>query len=92
MWRVRVLLFLNAPTAADLPSDSGLLGGGLQGGITSAVGRTAETAEYPPPPPPPPPPLGWWWFIIISEKKFNPSAYSSTGWSWTCELFTALPI
>ncbi|KAJ0930612.1 hypothetical protein HanPSC8_Chr04g0151391 [Helianthus annuus] len=29
----------------DLPTDSGLLGGGLRGGITSAVGRTVE---YPP--------------------------------------------
>ncbi|KAF5782975.1 hypothetical protein HanXRQr2_Chr11g0502531 [Helianthus annuus] len=46
-WRVRVLLVPNAPTVADLPPDSGLLGGGLRGGITSAVGRTVE---YPPPP------------------------------------------
>ncbi|MFS8008841.1 hypothetical protein Hanom_Chr14g01277651 [Helianthus anomalus] len=45
-WRVRVLLVPNAPTVADLPPDSGLLGGGLRGGITSAVGRTVE---YPPP-------------------------------------------
>ncbi|MFS7961602.1 hypothetical protein Hanom_Chr08g00717061 [Helianthus anomalus] len=44
-WRVRVLLVPNAPTVADLPPDSGLLGGGLRGGITSAVGRTVE---YPP--------------------------------------------
>ncbi|MFS7924793.1 hypothetical protein Hanom_Chr03g00276831 [Helianthus anomalus] len=47
-WRVRVLLVPNAPTVADLPPDSGLLGGGLRGVITSAVGRTVE---YPPPPP-----------------------------------------
>ncbi|KAJ0488442.1 putative ionotropic glutamate receptor [Helianthus annuus] len=38
--RVRVLLVPNAPTVADLPPDSGLLGGGLRDGITSAVGRT----------------------------------------------------
>ncbi|MFS7972581.1 hypothetical protein Hanom_Chr09g00846501 [Helianthus anomalus] len=47
-WRVRVLLVPNAPTVANLPPDSGLLGGGLRGGTTSAVGRTGE----PPPPPP----------------------------------------
>ncbi|MFS7972787.1 hypothetical protein Hanom_Chr09g00848931 [Helianthus anomalus] len=46
-WWVRVLLVPNAPTVADLPPDSGLLGGGLRDGITSAVGRTVE---YPPPP------------------------------------------
>ncbi|MFS7923587.1 hypothetical protein Hanom_Chr03g00262431 [Helianthus anomalus] len=45
-WRVRVLFVPNAPTVADLPPDSGLLGGGLRGGITSAVGKTVE---YPPP-------------------------------------------
>ncbi|MFS7920671.1 hypothetical protein Hanom_Chr03g00227581 [Helianthus anomalus] len=45
-WRVRVLLVPNAPTVADLPPDSGLLGDGLRGGITSAVERTVE---YPPP-------------------------------------------
>ncbi|MFS7979152.1 hypothetical protein Hanom_Chr10g00924051 [Helianthus anomalus] len=44
-WRVRVLLVPNAPTVADLPPDSGLLGGGLRGGITLAVERTVE---YPP--------------------------------------------
>ncbi|MFS8005844.1 hypothetical protein Hanom_Chr13g01242171 [Helianthus anomalus] len=45
-WRVRVLLVPNAPTVTDLPPDSDLLGGGLRGAITSAVGRTVE---YPPP-------------------------------------------
>ncbi|MFS8029198.1 hypothetical protein Hanom_Chr16g01519541 [Helianthus anomalus] len=44
-WRVRVLLVPNTSTVADLPPDSGLLGGGLRGGITSTVGRTVE---YPP--------------------------------------------
>ncbi|MFS7985179.1 hypothetical protein Hanom_Chr11g00995511 [Helianthus anomalus] len=44
-WRVRVLLVLSAPTVADLPPDSGLLGDGLQDEITLTVGRTVE---YPP--------------------------------------------
>ncbi|MFS7974196.1 hypothetical protein Hanom_Chr09g00865771 [Helianthus anomalus] len=36
------------PYGSGFTPDSGLLGGGLRGGITSAVGRTVE---YPPPPP-----------------------------------------
>ncbi|MFS7981440.1 hypothetical protein Hanom_Chr10g00951001 [Helianthus anomalus] len=44
-WRVRVLLVPNAHTVADLPPDSGLLDGGLKGGITSTIERTVE---YPP--------------------------------------------
>ncbi|MFS7975387.1 hypothetical protein Hanom_Chr10g00880001 [Helianthus anomalus] len=36
------------PYGSGLTPDSGLLGGGLRGGITSAVGRTVE---YPPRPP-----------------------------------------
>ncbi|MFS7914098.1 hypothetical protein Hanom_Chr02g00149391 [Helianthus anomalus] len=35
------------PYGSGFTPDSGLLGGGLQGGITSVVGRTVE---YPPPP------------------------------------------
>ncbi|MFS7909320.1 hypothetical protein Hanom_Chr01g00093211 [Helianthus anomalus] len=35
------------PYGSRFTPDSGLLGGGLRGGITSAVGRTVE---YPPPP------------------------------------------
>ncbi|MFS8033833.1 hypothetical protein Hanom_Chr17g01574221 [Helianthus anomalus] len=35
------------PYGSGFTPDSGLLGGGLRGGITSAVGRTVE---YPPPP------------------------------------------
>ncbi|MFS7975410.1 hypothetical protein Hanom_Chr10g00880281 [Helianthus anomalus] len=34
------------PYGSGVTPDSGLLGGGLRGGITSAVGRTVE---YPPP-------------------------------------------
>ncbi|MFS8026645.1 hypothetical protein Hanom_Chr16g01489201 [Helianthus anomalus] len=35
------------PYCSEFTPDSGLLGGGLRGGITSAVGGTVE---YPPPP------------------------------------------